>query len=126
MTKSAYYNYVPDSQSSSGPLRWIRWLIGKIAIATLALMAIGAATRVMNAGLACPDWPLCYGQVVPTQQMNLQVFLEWFHRLDASLIGFSTIILVVLSCWYRSQLPKWAVTISNLSNCVTVNPPKTP
>ena len=34
----------------------------------------------MNAGLACPDWPLCYGQLVPTQQMNLQVFLEWFHQ----------------------------------------------
>ena len=107
MTESVYYNSSSNSQSSSRPLNWIRWLVGKIAIATLVLMAIGAATRVMNAGLACPDWPLCYGQVIPTQQMNLQVFLEWFHRLDASLIGFSTIILVVLSWWYKSQLPKW-------------------
>ena len=107
MTESVYYKSFSDSQSSSRPLKWIRWLVGKIAIATLALMAIGAATRVMNAGLACPDWPLCYGQVIPTQQMNLQVFLEWFHRLDASLIGFSTIILVVLSWWYKTQLPKW-------------------
>jgi cytochrome c oxidase assembly protein subunit 15 len=61
----------------------------------------------MNAGLACPDWPLCYGQWIPSQQMNLQVFLEWFHRLDASLIGFSTIALVGLSCWYRRHLPPW-------------------
>ena len=61
--------------------KWIRRLVWKIAIATLALMAIGSATRVMNAGLACPDWPLCYGKLVPTQEMNLQVFLEWFHLL---------------------------------------------
>jgi cytochrome c oxidase assembly protein subunit 15 len=39
--------------------------------------------------------------------MNLQVFLEWFHRLDASLIGFSTIALVGLSWWYRRHLPPW-------------------
>ncbi|MEM9089121.1 MAG: heme A synthase [Cyanobacteria bacterium P01_F01_bin.53] len=83
-----------------------RW-VWKMAIATLALMAVGSATRVMNAGLACPDWPLCYGQIVPTAQMNLQVFLEWFHRLDASLIGLMAIGLVVLSGWYRKVLPAW-------------------
>ncbi len=83
-----------------------RW-VWKMAIATLALMAVGSATRVMNAGLACPDWPLCYGQLVPTAQMNLQVFLEWFHRLDASLIGLMAIGLVGLSVWYRKVLPKW-------------------
>jgi heme a synthase len=85
----------------------IRQLIWKIAVATLALMAIGSATRVMNAGLACPDWPLCYGTLIPTQQMNLQVFLEWFHRLDAALIGFSTLLLLGLSWWHRRSLPSW-------------------
>lgn len=102
MTESILYSSYP-----SPPQGWIRWLVGKITIATLILMAIGSATRVMNAGLACPDWPLCYGKVIPTQEMNLQVFLEWFHRLDASLIGFSTIILVILAWWNRSTLPSW-------------------
>ncbi|BAQ66171.1 heme A synthase [Geminocystis sp. NIES-3709] len=107
MTESILYSSYPPSSISSQPIRWIRWLIWKIAIATLLLMAIGSATRVMNAGLACPDWPLCYGKVIPTQEMNLQVFLEWFHRLDASLIGLSTIVLVILSWWHKSKLPQW-------------------
>ncbi|MDJ0518767.1 MAG: heme A synthase [Trichodesmium sp. MO_231.B1] len=82
-------------------------LVWKLCIATLLLMAIGSATRVMNAGLACPDWPLCYGKLVPMAQMNLQVFLEWFHRLDASLIGFGAIALMGMSWWDRKELPRW-------------------
>ena len=120
MTESAHYNSFNNTEAQSNPLKWIRWLVNKIAIATLALMAIGVATRVMNAGLACPDWPLCYGQVIPTQQMNLQVFLEWFHRLDASLIGFSTIILAGLSWWYKSQLPKWLPIACSLALALIV------
>jgi heme a synthase len=89
------------------PLIRIRALVWRMCVATLILMGIGSATRVMNAGLACPDWPLCYGELVPTQQMNFQVFLEWFHRLDAGLIGISAIYLVGLSWWYRRSLPNW-------------------
>jgi len=107
MTESSL-NLAPfKSKLRINPTTFIRRLVWKIAIATLFLMAVGSATRVMNAGLACPDWPLCYGQLVPTQQMNLQVFLEWFHRFDASLIGFSTILLAGLSWWWRKDLPNW-------------------
>ena len=111
MTESVYQSTISNtsntSKTSSPPQTLIRRLVWKIAIATLLLMAVGSATRVMNAGLACPDWPLCYGQLVPTRQMNLQVFLEWFHRLDAALIGFSAIALSGLSWWYRKDLPGW-------------------
>jgi heme a synthase len=89
------------------PQERIRRLVWRMCVATLILMAIGSATRVMNAGLACPDWPLCYGELVPTKQMNFQVFLEWFHRLDAALIGISAIALVGMSWWQRSSLPRW-------------------
>jgi cytochrome c oxidase assembly protein subunit 15 len=111
MTESILHPQVITSQEQSqteSPIqKWMRRLVWKIAIATLLLMAVGSATRVMNAGLACPDWPFCYGQLFPSQQMNLQVFLEWFHRLDAALIGISTIALVGLSWWYRRDLPNW-------------------
>ncbi len=107
MTESTFQPQTSNREELPQPQIWIRRLVWKIAIATLLLMAVGSATRVMNAGLACPDWPLCYGQLVPTRQMNLQVFLEWFHRLDAALIGISAIALSGLSWWYRRLLPKW-------------------
>ena len=93
----------------------VRQLLWKLVAATFLLMAIGSATRVMNAGLACPDWPLCYGTLFPAQQMNLQVFLEWIHRLDASLIGLMTIGLLGFSIWKRSALPKWLPWTSMLA-----------
>ena len=109
MANSVLNNAFISSQSPGGDRAraLVRGLVWKLCVATLLLMAIGSATRVMNAGLACPDWPLCYGQLVPTAQMNLQVFLEWFHRLDASLIGLGAIALMGLSWWNRRELPRW-------------------
>jgi len=107
MTESVVNQENVPAQQPQQPQTQIRRLVWKMCLATLILMAIGSATRVMNAGLACPDWPLCYGELVPKQQMNFQVFLEWFHRLDAALIGVSAIALVVLSWWKRHFLPSW-------------------
>jgi cytochrome c oxidase assembly protein subunit 15 len=82
-------------------------LAAHLLVALIALVGIGGATRVMEAGLACPDWPLCYGSLLPGRQMNLQVFLEWFHRLDAFVVGIGLLVLASSSCWWRRQLPAW-------------------
>ncbi|MFM7734325.1 MAG: COX15/CtaA family protein [Cyanobium sp.] len=82
-------------------------LTSHLVVALVALVAIGGATRVMEAGLACPDWPLCYGLLLPGRQMNLQVFLEWFHRLDAFLVGLALLVLAVVSVVRRRVLPSW-------------------
>jgi len=110
----------PLISSESQPADRIRRLVWKLCGATLLLMAIGSATRVMNAGLACPDWPLCYGELVPVAQMNFQVFLEWFHRLDASLIGLGAIALMGLSWWHRKELPGWLPWASSFALALIV------
>tara|TARA_Y100001968_G_scaffold843_1_gene652 strand:+ start:136 stop:1077 length:942 start_codon:yes stop_codon:yes gene_type:complete len=82
-------------------------LAAHVVVALIALVVIGGATRVMEAGLACPDWPLCYGSFLPGRQMNLQVFLEWFHRLDAFFVGIVFITQFAFSLRWSKALPKW-------------------
>jgi cytochrome c oxidase assembly protein subunit 15 len=85
--------------------RRLSLLTAHLVVALVALVVIGGATRVMEAGLACPDWPLCYGTLLPGRQMNLQVFLEWFHRLDAFVVGVALLVLAALAGLRRRQLP---------------------
>lgn len=89
------------------PSARIELLTSHLVVALVALVVIGGATRVMEAGLACPDWPLCYGQWLPGGRMNLQVFLEWFHRLDAFVVGVALLVLSAASWLGRRRLPAW-------------------
>ena len=50
-----------------------------------ALIVLGALVRANGAGLACPDWPLCFGDVVP--EFDLIVAFEWSHRVLAGSIS---------------------------------------
>ena len=102
----------PFTLPSLNPLKLSRQLV----VAVVALVVIGGATRVMEAGLACPDWPLCYGSLLPGRQMNLQVFLEWFHRLDAFLVGLALIALLALSLRWARVLPRWLPWLSEPVN----------
>ena len=69
-----------------------QWLGLGIVLGLLALTALGGTVRVTDSGLACPDWPGCYGGVVPSGDFGnyaaYQVWLEWTHRLAAALMGF--------------------------------------
>ena len=82
-------------------------VMAHLVVAVIALVVIGGATRVMEAGLACPDWPLCFGTFLPGRQMHVQVFLEWFHRLDAFLVGLALLVTSVFTLIRRRRLPRW-------------------
>jgi len=99
--------------SSMSPIRRrLGFLAAHLVVALVALVVIGGATRVMEAGLACPDWPLCFGTLLPGRQMNLQVFLEWFHRLDAFVVGVALLVMAVVAVLRRRQLPGWLPSLA--------------
>ena len=59
---------------------------------TYGLIVLGALVRAQGAGLACPDWPLCFGELVP--RFDLKIGFEWTHRAVA---GMVSLVFVALS-----------------------------
>ncbi len=60
-----------------------------------ALINLGGFVHNTGSSLACPDWPLCYGQIMP--EMVGGVLIEHSHRLLGSLVGFLTICICILT-----------------------------
>ncbi len=60
---------------------WFAWLTA----ATYGLLVLGALVRAHGAGLACPDWPLCEGRLVPS--FDLRIGFEWSHRVLAAAVA---------------------------------------
>lgn len=69
------------------PKNFLRFLI----ILTFILISLGGAVRAMNAGLACPDWPLCFGKIIP--DFHVQVYYEFIHRVLAGFVAILTFFL---------------------------------
>ena len=95
-------------------------ILTRIAIVlAFVVVILGAYTRVSDAGLGCPDWPGCYGQVVvPDAQGEIdqsnhvyasrplernKAWKEMIHRYAAGTLGLLILVIAVLSWKNRSQ-----------------------
>ena len=58
-----------------------RLLLFAVLVWTLALLLLGSIVHATGSSLACPDWPTCFGTMMP--EMTGGVFWEHLHRLWA-------------------------------------------
>jgi heme A synthase len=73
-------------------------------ISTIVLITMGSIVRVTGNGLGCPDWPLCYGRVVPPALTG--AWVEFTHRLLGAVTS-AQIVLLALVVWRRYRQRPW-------------------
>jgi len=83
---------ITREQSTAARLAWGFWAL---VTATTCLIVLGALVRANGAGLACPDWPLCFGEVIP--RFDVKIAFEWGHRALAGGVGLFFLLLAILT-----------------------------
>lgn len=73
---------------------WAHRAVVVTASATFLLLIVGGVVHATDSGLACPDWPQCFGSFFPP--MVGKVFFEHGHRLFATAVGCLTILQLVV------------------------------
>jgi cytochrome c oxidase assembly protein subunit 15 len=83
-----------------------------LALATMivlySLMFIGGYVSAAGLGLTCPDWPLCPGGILPSEEY----LIEWTHRLVAATTGALVVATMVASLINKNADLKIKVTSS--------------
>ncbi len=87
--------------SAEGASAVNRALIWFAVVAVFLLMTIGNVVSATGSGLACPDWPLCHGRVIPAFEPD--VLIEWSHRLAA--LAASVLVLATIIATLRGHGP---------------------
>ena len=106
---------IDSAAALTAKFSWYRATLLLGLAAAIAQVALGGVVRVTGSGDACPDWPLCHGQIIPPWDLN--IWLEFSHRLSATALG-ALVLIATLSAWRRMRGAR--VTIVAISTAMAL------
>ncbi len=84
------------------------------AVLAFIVVVMGAYVRLSDAGLGCPDWPMCYGQPLPTAIADgnalAKAWKEMGHRYLAGMLGVLILVLALIA-WRLRRSASLAASI---------------
>ena len=83
---------------------WHRKLLAAAAICIILLIAMGGVLCATHSIRTCPDWPGCFGKIVPPLQTS--PILEYTHRVLAALSGL-LILASLVAGLARARRVRW-------------------
>jgi cytochrome c oxidase assembly protein subunit 15 len=112
---------------------WYRRLVLFATGLALFVVVLGAYVRLSDAGLGCPDWPGCYGVLLPTDIDSGSASADWperpvetgkawremVHRYVAATLGFA-ILLIAFFAWRNRNEPGQPIKIPLLTVGVVI------
>jgi cytochrome c oxidase assembly protein subunit 15 len=91
---------------------FFRILVAATIALTFVVIVAGGYVRLSDAGLGCPDWPLCYGRTLPGEISDAgalaKAWKEMGHRYLAGALGILIFLLAALS--WRNRRSRGATT----------------
>ena len=105
-----YFRTPRISSTTARPARNILHLVALLtACATFPLIFMGGLVTSHQAGMSVPDWPNSYGYnmfLFPPSDWVGGIFYEHTHRLMGTVVGFCSIVLVLVA-WGSAQNRNW-------------------
>ncbi len=114
-------------------VKWLRRMALAAVIALYMVVIAGAVVRASGSGMGCPDWPRCFGRLIPPTDVSqvppeyMQEFLthgrgslvhtwtEYVNRLVGAISGIATVVMLGLAIKARRHAPgAWLVVLGGL------------